>query len=115
MTDASKPIGIEHRLTYFGQEGELGMTPGQEMPKRKTGTSSRGCYLTAEITLQCFGCHATQTSAIAGRPFDEGTLIPNVTRERCHGPGRRHVEAAAEGARRTWARPSPASGPPRPR
>ena len=36
-------------------------------------------------------------SAIAGRPFDAETLIPNVTCERCHGPGRRHVEAARRG------------------
>jgi hypothetical protein len=96
LTDANKPTGTEHRLSYFGQPGRLDVTPGQEKQKAP-GTSSRGRYLTPKITLQCFSCHATQTSAVSGRPFDADTLIPNVTCERCHGPSRKHVDAARRG------------------
>ncbi|MFO0888792.1 MAG: hypothetical protein U0790_06550 [Isosphaeraceae bacterium] len=113
MTDASKPIGIEHRLTYFGRKGKIDVTPGQ-VKQKTVGTSSRGRYLTTKITLQCFGCHVTQTSVVAGRPFDEATLIPNVTCERVATAGPPPRRGGAEG------RGGPAclgsgSGPPRPR
>jgi hypothetical protein len=54
--------------------------------------------LAARDARNCFGCHTTQTSARADRAIDEETLIPNVSCERCHGPGRAHVEAARRGA-----------------
>ena len=42
--------------------------------------------------------HTTQTSARADRAIDEETMIPDVSCERRHGPGRTHVEAARRGA-----------------
>jgi hypothetical protein len=46
----------------------------------------------------CFGCHATQVSARSKNRIEEADLIPNVTCERCHGPGRAHVAAARRNA-----------------
>jgi predicted CXXCH cytochrome family protein len=40
----------------------------------------------------------TQFSGRGDQRIDEKTMIPNVSCERCHGPGRAHVEAARRGA-----------------
>ena len=98
MSDTERQTAIEHRISYFGPEDRLDITTGQEQGKEQaSGTTSRGRWLTPSITLMCFRCHATQTSAVATRLLDENTIIPNVSCELCHGPGREHVSAALRG------------------
>lgn len=98
MIDTEKQTAIEHRISYFGPQDRLDITTGQEHTKEQApGTTSRGRWLTPRITLLCFRCHATQTSAVATRLLDENTMIPNVSCELCHGPGRDHVSAALRG------------------
>ena len=92
------PKILEHRLTYFAKEHALGLTPGHGSRARLPGVTQRGGVLLAGDARKCFGCHTTQTSARADRAIDEETMIPNVSCERCHGPGRTHVEAARRGA-----------------
>jgi hypothetical protein len=92
------PKILEHRLTYFAREQALGLTPGHGARAHLGGVTPRGGVLLADDARKCFGCHTTQTSARPDRAIDEETLIPNVSCERCHGPGKAHVEAARRGA-----------------
>jgi len=89
--------GLEHRLSYFAHGKSLGLTPGQH-EFSKAGQSPFGYILPPLQTLDCFGCHATQTSSRGPSVLDVATMIPNVSCERCHGPGRSHVEKARGGA-----------------
>ena len=95
--DPTRPIALEHRLTYFAHSQSLGLTPGQSLTGHAAGNSPRGRIHTNEDTLKCFGCHATVTSDRGPDELDETTLVPNVSCERCHGAGRLHVEAARRG------------------
>jgi hypothetical protein len=95
--DPTRPIALEHRLTYFAHSQSLGLTPGQSLTSHAAGNSPRGRIHTNDDTLKCFGCHATATSDRGPDVLDETTLIPNVSCERCHGAGRLHVEAARRG------------------
>jgi hypothetical protein len=92
------PRVLEHRITYFAREQALGLTPGHKAEAQLPGVTPEGGLLLADDARKCFGCHTTQTSARSDRAIDEETLIPNVSCERCHGPGRAHVEAARRGA-----------------
>lgn len=96
--DSVRPQVREHRLTYFAHRDRLGITPGQEGYDPASGTHPHGRDITPEFTHLCFACHTTITSADNLERLDPATLIPSVTCERCHGPGREHVLGAlAEG------------------
>ena len=102
--------GQEHRLSYFRHLGSVGLSPGQEQgPDQVAGTTPVGRILSSKQIYRCFNCHSTSTSAYPARELDPETLIPNVSCERCHGPGRSHVEAARRG-RTGLAMPSGAEG-----
>jgi hypothetical protein len=94
------PSGLEHRLSYFAGGRRLGITPGQERSEQdRIGPHDVpfGKPMGPERIQQCFGCHSTLTSTLASNRLELATLIPNVSCERCHGPGRAHVEAARRG------------------
>jgi hypothetical protein len=99
LTDERVPASREHRLTHFTDTGTLAVTPGQRVAAPVHGTTPRGRNLGAKETLKCFGCHTTRTSAHDDTSLDLATMIPNVSCERCHGPGRAHVEAERRGVR----------------
>ena len=90
--------GLEHRLTYFAHANAMRVTPGQEAPNSEPGLSPEGFHVPPNVMRDCLSCHATRTSAAGPRVVDPKTLIPNVSCERCHGPGRSHVEAARRSA-----------------
>ena len=87
-------LAREHRLTYYAHLDALGITPGQEAYDPASGTGESGRNLSVEYTYLCFACHTTITSAEDLTRVDVKTMMPNVTCERCHGPGKSHVEAA---------------------
>ena len=94
------PSGIEHRLSYFADGRRLGLTPGQERSaseKLESHEIPSGKAMGPERIQQCFNCHATLTSTLDSNRLEPATLIPGVSCERCHGPGRAHVEAARRG------------------
>jgi hypothetical protein len=98
------PPGIEHRLSYFAAGPRMGITPGQERsgsdadrPVSGTHDDLMGKPMSSDRIQQCFGCHSTLTSTLASNRLEPATMIPNVSCERCHGPGRAHVEAARRG------------------
>jgi hypothetical protein len=88
------PMAFEHRLTYFAHRHGLAVTPGQEGYDPASGTTERGRFHSPTSTYLCFGCHSTITSADDLNRLDLETLVPNVTCERCHGPGYEHVRDA---------------------
>lgn len=89
--------GLEHRLTYFAHSRSLGLTPGQH-EFSKLGQSPYGYVLKPRQVQDCINCHSTRTSAGDPMSLDVATMIPNISCERCHGPGRSHVEEARNGA-----------------
>jgi hypothetical protein len=97
-TDPTRPVALEHRLTYFARSGSLGVTPGQLPDDSKPGRGPVGVFQPPAETFKCFRCHTTVTSDRGQRVLDPATMVPNVMCERCHGPGRAHVEAARRGA-----------------
>jgi hypothetical protein len=98
MIDHTIPHVLEHRLTVYQREGgksELGITPGHDTRPAPPGLMPYGGELPPRIARECFRCHATQLAADDSQErFDESTMIPNVSCERCHGPGKAHVAAA---------------------
>jgi hypothetical protein len=95
--------GIEHRLSYLANSPRLAITPGQEGSPRDRlhGVAAEsvgfGRALGSDHLKTCFDCHATVTSTVSPNRLDTATLRPNVSCERCHGPGRDHVDAARRG------------------
>jgi hypothetical protein len=102
MTDRtpSRPRSLEHRMTYFARDRAIHATPGQAMGTRVDPgeLTPDGRAHGPEKTLECFGCHSTLLAASGRNELDLATMIPNVGCERCHGPGRGHIEAARRGA-----------------
>lgn len=100
LTDrrADRPAMIEHRLTAFAHKDKPDLTPGQSLRGNAEGNTPSGRHHATWNTLKCFECHTTATSALGPLQLDEATMIPNVGCERCHGPGRDHIEAARAGA-----------------
>ena len=96
--DPIHPTSREHRLTFFAHSAVPDVTPGLLLTGHASGNTDRGRMLSTQDTLNCFRCHTTTTSNRGRAVLDEATMIPNVTCERCHGPGRSHVEAARQGA-----------------
>jgi hypothetical protein len=101
VIDPGIPAILEHRLTYFTLDGVLGLTPGHEVKPPPPGLTPMGGVPPPNSARTCFECHTTQISARGGPRIDEETMIPNVSCERCHGPGRAHVTAARNGLARS--------------
>ncbi len=91
-----RPRMFEHRLTVFAHQESPEITPGQGKARRSTiqGVEPSGRSYQTQQTLKCFECHTTAISDRGPLLLDETTMIPNIGCERCHGPGKEHVEAA---------------------
>jgi hypothetical protein len=96
LIDPSVPAVLEHRLTYFAPGDLPDITPGQKAEQHLSGVTPAGRRPTPSVTLKCFRCHSTRTSA-AGDGLDPAEMIPNVSCEQCHGPARKHVADARAG------------------
>jgi hypothetical protein len=99
MTDPDKrrPLAREHRLTWYAHSDSLGITPGQEASHPLPSVSKYGRELDSSRALKCFSCHVTRTSKEGSHLLDVAAVIPGVSCERCHGPGREHIAAARRG------------------
>jgi hypothetical protein len=97
------PTGIEHHISYFADGPRLAITPGQERRERDwhhNDTVKNGAFglpFDQRRLQECLACHSTLTSTAQGKRLETATLLPNVSCERCHGPGRDHVAAARKG------------------
>src|SRR5262249_17427823 len=88
------PSIIEHRMTFFARKKRPDITPGQAADGKKDGLEPHGRRYTNGNSLKCFECHTTLLSDHGPAVFDESTMIPNIGCERCHGPGKSHVDLA---------------------
>jgi Cytochrome c554 and c-prime len=80
----------EARLSYFsGHGGDF--TPARAIKAPKDLAEAMARPIPDAEARRCFACHNT-ASTVAG-VFDTKGLIPGITCEACHGPGRKHVEA----------------------
>lgn len=97
VPDLSVPgesLGVEHRMSWITGSGP-GVTP-QTLPEElHSDVEYFGRLLAGERLERCFGCHTTTCRIQDQRLVD---LRPNVGCERCHGPGKRHVQAVNAGA-----------------
>jgi len=97
LTDRTpdRPTMLEHRLTLFAHSAAPDITPGQGQTRGpdREGMGPSGRRFTTALTLKCFECHTTAVSDRGPLILDEATMIPNIGCERCHGPGRAHVQA----------------------
>jgi hypothetical protein len=100
LTDRApeRPAILEHRMTVFAHKSVPDITPGQAVDGKPEGLEPAGRRYTNANALKCFECHTTLLSDRGPMVLDESTMIPNVGCERCHGPGKSHVEAARAGA-----------------
>jgi hypothetical protein len=88
---AGETVGIEHRVSMYGKENRLGLTPSHAGLEASQPVEWFGRVMRDEKLAACIGCHTT--TAEIGR--DGLTrLQANVGCERCHGPGAQHVREA---------------------
>lgn len=88
--------GVEHRVSSFGRDGHLALTPGHrgEEPRQKIEEFGL-VHLSASGELgRCVECHTT-SGTVEGPRIEN--LIANVTCESCHGPGEAHVRRQERG------------------
>jgi hypothetical protein len=93
------PSGIEHRFSYLVRTGKMEITPGQERDDAERLRAAEGPFgraLAPDRLKACLKCHVTLLGAKDGH-FDPAAMIPNVSCERCHGPGRDHIAAVRRG------------------
>ncbi len=85
---------VESRLTWYRSLGGIDFTTGASKHDPETAAEGLGRSLTEKQVAECFGCHTTGFDSRSSEPQEDET---GVRCERCHGPGRQHVEAAAAG------------------
>jgi Cytochrome c554 and c-prime len=98
--DPTQFTGMEQRLTYYARGPRMDITPGQaaaDAAAQGIKVVPHGRPLNKDELVICLNCHSTVTSKKGSGQFDPDTMVPNISCERCHGPGRGHVEAARRG------------------
>ena len=99
--DGPGATGVEHRLSYISGPKKMNITPGQaieDTASHRKENSPHGRTLDAAQLTKCLDCHSTVTASGGMRYVDPKALVPNVSCERCHGPGATHVALARKGA-----------------
>ncbi len=62
VIDGEIPALLEHRLTYYTEEGILALTPGQDNSLPLPTLTPNGNVPPPPVTWKCFDCHSTQLS-----------------------------------------------------
>ncbi|PYS77769.1 MAG: hypothetical protein DMF66_08740 [Acidobacteria bacterium] len=81
----------ESRLSYYKEIDGLDYTIGYERKAPPSLEEALGRRIAEDEARSCFQCHAT--AAVSGRNLQLEHLMPGVSCESCHGPGRDHVAA----------------------
>ena len=81
----------ESRLSYYREIDGLDYTIGYERKAPPSLEEALGRQIGADEARSCFQCHGT--AAVSGRTLQLEHLVPGVSCESCHGPGREHVAA----------------------
>lgn len=85
----------ESRVSYYLRLERLDLTPGAEPGRPGSLVEAIGRRMSEESVGRCFGCHSTGAVRQAELTLDR--LIPGITCEGCHGPGRAHIAAISGG------------------
>lgn len=86
----------ELRISLYGDTRSWDFTPGQEVANLTNLSDALGRRIEKKGRLGCLSCHSTLLVQ-SGESIDAGASRFGVHCERCHGPGRRHSEAAENG------------------
>ena len=100
VSDPAHLTGLEQRMTYFANGPRMDISLGQakqDAAAQGIKVVPEGRPLDKDDLVTCFNCHSTVTSTTGSGQFDPDTMVPNISCERCHGPGRAHIEAARRG------------------
>ena len=79
----------ESRFSYFSTLDGFDVTPAHSRADPSSLERAAGRPVAPAETRRCFGCHTTASTT--NDRFDPDHLIPGITCEACHGPGRKHV------------------------
>jgi hypothetical protein len=86
----------ESRVSFYRDLKGLDWTMGYQLALPSSLDDAVGRAIKLNEARECFACHST--AAINGLDLQLEHLIPGITCEACHGPGRDHI-AAMEGKR----------------
>ena len=92
--DTDVPKAVEHRVTLFAGETGIGLTPSHKDEPIQEPIECLGRIKHGDQIRRCIECHST-TSDVVGTQVSN--LRANINCERCHGPGRRHLQAVETG------------------
>src|ERR1051326_5094017 len=88
---------VQFPVTWYAEEGgHWGMSPGYDRPGHQG--------LSREVPYRCMFCHNAYPEVDArAAAWEAGTIYPDrlpegIDCQRCHGPGRKHVDAVRHGA-----------------
>lgn len=84
-------------MSWYQASGELAITPALEN-KVKDSVDALADWQTPSKREHCFSCHVTRQPG--ARPDQITGEIAGVQCERCHGPGRSHIEVVTQGSNR---------------
>ncbi len=87
---------MEGRASYYPNLKGWHWTPGQQ--ERSGSRMAEGRPMDRDETIRCFLCHGTAIVQTDGDPIAPQSLL-DIGCERCHGPGKEHVEDARKGRR----------------
>jgi hypothetical protein len=82
---------FESRVSFFGSLGNLNFTPARALHAPYDLEEAMARPVNAGEIRRCFSCHST-ASVIAGK-FEPSKVVPGITCEACHGPGKKHANA----------------------
>jgi hypothetical protein len=90
--------GVVHeaRVSYYDAIRALDFTPNRRLAAPRDVDEAMSRPVADAETRRCFACHTTASAKPSGA-VDFAGLIPGVTCEACHGPGRAHTAAMAQG------------------
>jgi hypothetical protein len=91
-----KGVFMESRLSYYPPARRWAWTPGQE--DQTPFRAPMGRVLDAGSAFSCFVCHSTNLVHEGEQALPEQSRL-NIGCERCHGPGKEHVEQARAGVK----------------
>jgi hypothetical protein len=83
----------EARASYFEEKRGLDVTPGRTLERPADTHAAIGRRLQPAETRRCLACHSTVLTLRDGLVSD---LVPGVTCEACHGPGKAHGDLVQE-------------------
>jgi len=81
----------ESRVSFYRDLKGLDWTMGYQLSTPTSVEDALGRAVKVNEARECFACHST--AAINGLELQLERLIPGITCEACHGPGRDHIAA----------------------